>query len=83
MNRPKNHRERKPINNFSERLRERHKAEMALWETFPNLEAVLSRLHTNNHRTKEISETPTRLEGQQQWIHRARKRSKSRNEEGN
>lgn len=57
MNRPKNHRERKTINNFSEKLKERHKAEMALWETFPNLEAVLSRLHTDNHRTKKISET--------------------------
>lgn len=58
MNRPKNHRESKTKNNFSEKLEERHKVVMASWETFPNLEAVLSWLYTDNHRTrKEISET--------------------------
>lgn len=58
MNQKKNHRESKMINNFPEKWEERHKAELASWETFPNLEAGLSALYTDNQRTrKKISET--------------------------
>lgn len=54
----KNHRESKMINNFLEKWKERHKVELASWETFPNLEAGLSTLYTDNQRTrKKILET--------------------------
>lgn len=54
----KNHRESKMINNFLEKWKERHKLELASWETFPNLEAGLSTLYMDNQRTrKKILET--------------------------
>lgn len=82
----KNHRESKTITNFSEKWEERHKVELASWETFPNLEAGLSRLYTDNQRTRKgISETfPNVLTGVNSRGFTGQEReAESRNTDGN